>query len=1153
MRKRFSLSSWMAAGMLALGVGGFLGQEANAADTKDPTSGNLAAGVYGDKLSVNANLMPGSNPDPGMNNRVEDIYQFTGTDFTIGADGGRTEFVWKTTFGERDKGDDITMNIVGGTNIFDNQGIYIGSRAANGAVGGTTNLNISGGTNVFTQRVIVGSEGKGDQGVAGKSVINISGGTNIFTYDKSGRFNQELPLATNTYKVSDVLGENYKKYLGNGHYDGDGKGGATDDGAYATLNEYHYYNNYYGVFFSSISSGSGRNGQNTEGVTLTIDGGKNIFNVATYIGGGYDLNPYGSVNGSSDDEDVVWGGTNLVNINGGFTNFAARTHFGAAASDTTVNFNGRGTTYFTGTQISEDLDRPLAMMNLEVPGSNPRFENQYMGGDLPYVFFGGKDLTQMDSLVYNGNAPAEQQSNTVVNINGFNKNMTTVEFQTTAFFGGADELWLAGDQWRWSTTDIDENGEVVEVAPYKDNAFYFGRDDGPREFGENATRQDKGRATVNLNSGKMRLGYVNQTAIVAERNKNNWNYGDLDGVSTGDSQDKVYEPTLYQKRYEQIRLIGAAEGSSFNATGEGRIEFETVVHAEQRDTITAATDFLYDPKGNAVAGNGYIGYFADMDEIVTVDGQNYMTLETGMIAFDKITIGQNTDITLNKIGNIMARNDEIAALAGDTPIVNREFYTNAVFVDTTNVNADDTAVDLTISREGTDSVFERTTYNKWFYTMELEDVDANFAKTVGIQTNQVRFHVTMKDLDEALVGNMGGENADTMKELLINGEQLNKPVYDAVEQIISTSETAEEAGANMDQLVGGIYADMAANQVRRMSSFNTMLADQIIASDICLKNLRKNSYGACTGDCGGQGCGQCNACRSCQWTAWGHFYADGGKVDSHKNLDGYETDNYGAMFAIDWSNCESCHFGMFFNYSDMNVASDAPMGYSSVDAENYGIGLYAKWLGLWCTGGYGQLIASVNWTDMESNRELYLDDFFAGESSGVMPSLFYERGWIFFPHDKLSINPYFGLQYVYYHSEDFTEQGYDEVGDPSKLALNVGEIDHHSLRTLVGLRISRDWMLGSCHDRRLTTRFKGAWMHDLLGACDPSFTTSHVGNPDFPVWNVRGNNAGRDWAILGLGADFNATERLSFLVDYNIFFNEHTTIHTGMATVRLSF
>ena len=52
---------------------------------------------------------------------------------------------------------------------------------------------------------------------------------------------------------------------------------------------------------------------------------------------------------------------------------------------------------------------------------------------------------------------------------------------------------------------------------------------------------------------------------------------------------------------------------------------------------------------------------------------------------------------------------------------------------------------------------------------------------------------------------------------------------------------------------------------------------------------------------------------------------------------------------------------------------------------------------------------------------------------------------------------------------------------------------------------------------------------------------------------IRSNSGGRDWADLGLGLDFKACSRLSFNVDYDLFLNEYTLIHTGMASMTFAF
>ncbi|MBR0191237.1 MAG: autotransporter outer membrane beta-barrel domain-containing protein [Thermoguttaceae bacterium] len=1060
-----------------------------------------------------------------MSGRTEDLLQFTGTNFKIGAEGETTKFLWKTNFGQRGNADDITITIENGTNIFDNQGIYMGSRNdGTGAedVGGQTRLDISGGTNLFTQRVIVGGEG----GVAGKSTINISGGTNIFTYDKEFKGEQEVSLGeksenkNRTNTLNGWTGVTLDKYLGDNRFNsgvsGDDSDWPADSRSYGSVNMYNYYNNYYGVYFSAMAGG-----HKTEGVDLTISGGKNMFNVATYIGGGYDLTPYCSVNTTSNDDDVVSGGTNNVNITGGFTNFASRTYFGAQKSNTTVNFSGKSTTYFMGQTISEDMDLALANAYLDVPGSYPSYTNEYKGGDLPYVFLGGKE----------GSAE--------VNVNGFNQNMTTLDIQTSTFVGGAHETWLAGDQYLQETMD---DGQLIYTFRDKTSGL-------SGNF-KNGIRQDAGVGIFNLNSGKINIGYVNRTEIVKTRDNKNWNYRDTEPHGT------VYQPTDYQDRYEQIRLIGAATGSQFNANS-GRLQFEVVVHKDQKGIIDAAK------------ADGYSGYFTDEleDYTTNANGDQVLVLEAGMIAFDKITIGSGVDITVKGMGKVLAQAENgIGSAAGQ-----KEFYTNAVFVDTTNATYKTTdtifkdnkiihgeeqtnvSVDLSESYLASldtqsKSTYAKTVYDKWLYKITLEDVQPVDDST-GIQTNQVRMHIETKGdkLSDNYIGNILN-NADTFTQVLLTGDTRCPEVYDAIEQIVNTSQNAEEAAQNFDLLTGAGYASYAAQQIRRMSNFNSMMMDQILASDICLKNIRKG--GNNQGDCGS--CGSCGSC--CQnWTGWGHFYGDGGEVQMRHYLSGYDTHTYGGMMALDWTNCESCHIGAFFDYAKMNMDSSAPMGKFLLESDNYTVGLYAKWLGVCCTGGYGSLIATLGYSKMESEREMYLDDSFKGSSHGILPSLFYERGWIFFPCERFSLNPFFNLQYAYFHNDDFVESGLDEVGDPSLLALDVRDIDHHSLRTQVGLRVNRDWMLGSCHDRRLTTRFKGAWLHDLLGACDPVVTTSHFGYPEFPVWKVKGNNAGRDWGIIGFGIDFNASSRLSFLFDYNCYVNQYTTIHYGMGTMRFSF
>ena len=371
-KRNFSLL-WMTAAVLVLSIGrvGYAG----AVDVK--SSSTITAGEYGRGLGLDSRPSPG---EVGQSFVDEDMLQFTNTKITIGASGGDTIFLWKTQFGERGTGNLLTLRIVDGNNTFDNQGIYIGSRSGIGGVGGDVKVTFDGGNNLFTQRAIFGGEG-GKNGasssLAGKSTVTFNGGTTVFQYDK--RFSD------NKY-----LGENYAFTAGTREWNG-------QTYSYTALDSYNYYRNYYGVYFSAMSEeevvGGGADGGNTQGATLTFNGGTTIFNVETNVGGSYDLTPRCSVNTSSDDDDVVYGGTNLVTLNGGINTFGARTYFGAGGSDTTVLFKG-GMTSFTGEYTSVDMDEALAT-------TEHWSQNTYRGNDLPYAYFGGKTLTQTDFDYFN--------------------------------------------------------------------------------------------------------------------------------------------------------------------------------------------------------------------------------------------------------------------------------------------------------------------------------------------------------------------------------------------------------------------------------------------------------------------------------------------------------------------------------------------------------------------------------------------------------------------------------------------------------------------------------------------------------------------------------------------------------------------------------
>lgn len=1027
-----------------------------------------------------------------------DRINFTNPTLTIGSSGGETRFNGYTEFGNRraDGDTNVTLDIVGGTNIFNHQNIYIGARRSSGDAQGNGQdvvVNVSGGDNTFTQRVLFGgaanaypdSATAGATFSSGKSTVTFSGGNNNFTYH---------PMES---------------------------GFGASEG-------------YYGVYFSAMSVQEGNYFVTSGGANVDFEGGTNVFDTEVHFGGNYDLTTYCHTSTSSDDPDVVYGGTHVINFAGGNTTFAYRTTIGGANSNTTVNFTG-GEVVFTGApqlmELSEEIDPdrngPLyGYLNLSEGRAylaDASVDNTYRGNDLPYVYFGGKNMTKMDiisyeaghenSTIHRGNIGGS--ATTVVNINGEASNYKTTSVGTTAFFGGVDDRWLAGDQYEYVDGEYAprfrwylDSDELVEINASQPNALN----------GTSAIRKDTGACALNLINGNLTVGVVNTTRVIDEM-----------GSENGTSDFYI---TSVRDRYEQVRLIGASTGSVFNATG-GTITFEVKKHDLSAIDLSAA--------GN---GNLEHGYFHELEETY----KGVQVLEAGMIAFDRISISGNTNIALKNI---------TALIDTSNPGAKQEFYTNIVFVDTTDSDTYQTTKYNWLDENGklqeeymasnidVDALAEESSekleigeyiYQNHLYTITVEDaVDDG---TAGVQSAAARLHIEMKSYDDAFGSGNAGLNRDDKIPCVMNRDPSSS-LYQAWDYINSTSGTAEDFAANFDQLIGASYASMANHQINRITNRNTLLANQLLAVDVATENVK---YNIDVDPC----------CPQRNWTAWAIFHGMNGETAMNHHLSGYSSESYDAIFALEVNNGVGFHGGVYFEYGESNLNSSADLGWTSIDSTDYTLGLYLKWLSSYCCG-YGMINTSITWSDYEAKR--FFNDApenYAADYDGILPSVYYERGWIWVCNDTCTINPYLGLQYAYYNSDAFNESGTDVYGNTSDLSLTVSEVEHNSLRTFLGMRLSRDVWFGRDCDNLVTLRANIAWVHELLSETSPMIYTTHADDPCGP-WKVRGNSGGRDWANLGVGLNFEITERLSALVDYDAFVNEHTTLHTGMASLRFEF
>ena len=1059
-----------------------------------------------------------------------------------------TRFAESTVFGERGQGslqDGLRIQIEDGSNLFAKRA-YFGSRSglASNGVGGTVTVDFNGGLNTFVTRVIFGGEGGYDGGTAstdgylvGRATVNFNDGVTTFERNR------------------DTSSSYYGVYF-------------SAEGQSAFLNAV------------TSASGGPLTGTydiacETEGTTVNFAGGsQTTFNTVACFGGAYDLTTYCQVHTSSDDENVVYGGTNFITFDDvATTDFYGRTFFGAAESTTTIKFQGNSDTTFGGQDVFWTSDSAYASYKGYILKDNSEWmayqgglfmgdvPNTYKGQDLPYVFFGGSNLTDEDFNTFNfdpemlkqNSATGKPYRDSATMAHGSDAKATVtlkenavLNMQTTAFFGGADERDLAGEQYYVKTS-----GDKTSRFSYGGITSWSGHSEPEKNMkGKSAIRQDTGICDVVLtDNATLQLGVANKNKVLG------FNFD----MGSG-SDPKAYQ--YIRNRYEQVRLIGAS--SSFNATG-GTLQFDTTKHNQAAlDAGNYSHTYLVD---ELVQGQDYdvlnsasgLAIINSTDTAKTLQLEEATVLDAGMFIFSDLHTSANTGYTLTNIWKLVNMDK-------------KEYYTTTVFV-TTGITAanpegyaeySDVEINLTAQSivdpsrgnplDASDSTnclsIDKTTYDHLIYTIYIEDVvDESSELGSEVTTRRARLHVVTKSLEEELEGNLK-LNIDTIADILENGTD-GDPIYDAVTDILD-SDTMEEACNSFDDLIGTTYGNVATSQIRQLTTRNMMLANQLNAADPsreCARECEPQCAPEGEVSCGSSNTGNCGS-KPCKRNVWASFYGDSDNSSMDNFFSGFESTTYGGMVGMDWNCDDGMLFGGFFSFNETNLNHESRIGGTSVATQAYDIGMYGKWLSLF-GGGYTMMIGDVSLSANDSDRSVY-GNTFHGDYHGVIPSLYAERGWVFYTDRRLSLNPYGALQIAHYRADAFSETSDATNGTP-ELGLDVADIEMTSLRTFVGLRFAYDLcQSGKCHT---ALRANAAWIHELLDESPMFSSTPQYDNPYNPQpWHtISADQLGLDWVNIGIGLDGNFTERLKYAVDYNCYFNEYTTVHTGMATLRFEF
>ncbi|MBQ2620272.1 MAG: autotransporter outer membrane beta-barrel domain-containing protein [Thermoguttaceae bacterium] len=1122
-----------------------LGNWADSIPDPDRVHYDLFPKIAGE-VDVLFGTMNDGNPEP-------DLYDgHVGAETNVTFETGSNSHFWgDVMFGGQD-GANVSENAGnatvtfedGSTTTFENQNTYFGGGGWNDTGvcnnGGNATVNFNGGTTTFNQRAVFGGGASNPSGGArvhvGNSDVTFNGGTNYFT------------------------GKN-ATYV-------DNQGNANQ-------------RNYYGVYFSSIGGMDGLAEGGTANVTIN-NGSTNTFDTEVHSVGNYDFTPYGDIIRSKDDFDVTWGGNSNILVTGGVTEFNGRSTFGAPNGKSTLSIEG-GKVTFGGTVRSANMGKGDVLSEglLDgVPFSD--INTNYNGQDIPYVYFGGKKLTDedvdywnnyydapghdafhMETSDYDATAPQNE-----VTLSGRNK----VVLNTTGFVGGANYKLLDGS-YDIVNNYTDPLYKGTQANGFADG-FEYGFKDGDKEPDPTNPDDDS-----DPDAKKFTVDYIrfNTNADTADTAVGDYEDGKVDNNPAFASphqliKDDAGAGTFTVKKGSELRLGLYNNTQLYNAPDQ-------YIDPDDISQIDTAKNPGYTTNRNAqvqLLGNNGV-FRAEKGAILyfTIDpngtycknqqGEDVERLNVARIAFDEIHIDKNTKLYLDAAFPFTLCNELIGENGQD-----KEFYSIEAFFDTSN-SEDKLDIPEDISEYGG---------NHLFYKVGIEGLadDATGDPNVPY-TNRARLHVNYHDPHSVVPdGNLGNNMDKYLKELCFKQPE---DYQEALEDIWNSDDKVE-AQEKFDDLAGGIYGDWLNAQVQRQIAFNNMLSNRLVTDDMGLCQFCCQSQCAqYSSDCE-PGCYQCCARRQCEFggricgkypryceprrSIWGSFLGNYGDGFYWKGFTKYHEESTGMAVGIEWKNVCCRVFGMYFGYSNSDIwhghNSDNDWGvgntYSRIKSDDFTFGLYAKWDAN-CMGGYWLMNGTFTYNTLDAMRSYTTqayDNVFKADPSGLSAAAYIERGWMYVENHGFVVNPYASIQYTFATIDNFTENGTSSsFGVPVESSMNLFCYDmaFHSLRGQLGVRVSRDFIVGCNNWQILRLTLGGAYAHEFL---DPQATyyTHVMGSRSMDKdFEMKSNGCSRDWANLMFSADYRLTQRLSANFQYNTYFNQYKTVNALNATLRLDF
>ena len=275
------------------------------------------------------------------------------------------------------------------------------------------------------------------------------------------------------------------------------------------------------------------------------------------------------------------------------------------------------------------------------------------------------------------------------------------------------------------------------------------------------------------------------------------------------------------------------------------------------------------------------------------------------------------------------------------------------------------------------------------------------------------------------------------------------------------------------------------------------------------------------------------------YSAWAQAYGAGLQAKAHKQYLGYDGNQGGVFTGLDLFGSCDCRFGAYFGYERDDFKGSDYLG--ELKQNTYQLGLYHQFgdenvytIGT-IRGGY-ESTEGTRWSKyLAQTQEVKAeyDGYFAGATL--------ERG-INLKASPFTFSPYAQLDYNYYLRDKFTEKG-----DDWAYALEVGRSDYHSLRGQLGARLVLDMYPGSQQFRIIAN---GAYIHEFLDAVYGQTSAKFTGLSTSTGFSIYGNSLGRDWALVGLGAEWIPIPALNLFVKGDYVVNKYVENPGGSAGLK---